>query len=836
LAQASQGQRQVVFITGEPGIGKTTLVEAFATHDTAMGRVTVARGQCIEQYGAGEPYLPVLEALSRLARGPRGQELLAVLRRQAPSWLLQMPAFVSPAEHDLLQRLGGGATQTRMLRELAEALETISAKQPLVLILEDLHWSDVSTLEWLSYVARRSDRACLLVLGTYRPQETRGHAGPLHAVAQELQRHGQAWELALDYWSEQGVTAYLALRFGPQLFINELAQHLHQRTDGNPLFVVTMIDEMIRREVVIEGAKGWELPDSLNAIAVSVPESLRQLMEQQLVQLEPDVQRMLEAASVVGIEFSAAAVAAATEHDTEAVENVCTAMARQGQLIQLRGTASWPDATVATRLAFRHALYQEVLYNRVPAGRRVRWHQQIGTRLEAGFGPQAKEIAAELAMHYVRGQAPEQAKKYLRHAGDNALRRSAHQEAITHLRAALDILARLPESAQRDAEELEVQNALGVALIAIKGFASLEVVQVYTRARELWQALGETPELTPVLWGLWWFHETRVELETAHRLAQQLLAVAQQAKDSGPLLQAHRAMGQSLYWRGELAQAQSHFEQGIALYDPRQHGTSAFLYGQDPGVGLRNFSALISWHQGYPDAALERINESVALAYEVAHPFSTAFALSFLTWVHHYRRDAAATRAQAEAAIALCREHGFAFFLAQQTVLRGWALVEQGQTAEAVEQMRHGIVAYSDTGAVAELPYLTALLGEACGKTGRVQEGLSHIEEGLAIVERQKTLLYEGELSRLKGELMLLQADSRSTAAAAEKCFRHSLDVAREQGARCLELRAAMSLCRLPQWQNKPRWVRELLSPVYEAFSEGLETADLRDAEALLKR
>jgi predicted ATPase/DNA-binding winged helix-turn-helix (wHTH) protein len=835
LAQAQKGRRQVVFITGEPGIGKTTLVDIFSTQVQALDAILVAHGQCIEQYGSGEAYLPLLEALSRLARDVPGESLLRVLRQQAPSWLLQMPAFTSAADQEALRRAGGGATQTRMLRELAEALEAFTATHPLVLILEDLHWSDVSTLDWLSYIARRGDPACLLLVGTFRPQEVQAQTRPLHAVAHDLLRHDKAVDRALTNLTEADVAAYLTQRFGQHLQVVALARHLHQRTAGNPMFVVTMVEEMLRQKVLRRSGDGWELSGGGSAISVAVPESLRQLMEQQLSQLKPEAQTILEAASAAGTEFSAAAVAAATEQATEVVENLCASMARQGLLIRFRGTVSWPDATIATQFGFSHALYQELLYKRVPAARRVRWHRQIGTRLATAYGPQADEIAAELAMHFVQGETPDQAIQYLGIAGDNALRRSANKEAITHLTDALALLSTLPPSEQRDRRELELQNRLGVALLATKGFGAPEVQQSYSRARELSQAVGETTEPAAVLWGLWWFHEVRVELETARELAQQLLAIAQQSKDSGALMQAHRAMAQTCYWLGELDQAQAHLEQGLALYVPEQHGASAFLYGQDPGVGLRNFSALVLWHQGYPDSALERINESVALARDVAHPFSTAFALSFLTWVHHYRRSSELTQEHAEVAMDLCRKHGFVFFLAQQSVLRGWALVQKGQTTEGIEQMREGLAAYRATGAVGEGAYLGALLAEAYGIAGQVQKGLRLIEEELALAKKHQLILYEAEVLRIKGELILLQANQRSLAAKSVACFTRALEIARRHGANSLELRAAMSICQLGEQYENQDPATTLLAPIFNRFREGLDTADLEDAKAILR-
>ena len=309
-AKAVQGERQVGFVTGEAGIGKTTLVEAFIARVGGDGALWIGHGQCIEQYGAGDAYLPVLEALGRLCRGPEGQHFMALLDQYAPSWLVQMPTLLSAAELDALQRRGRGATQARMLRELAEAMEALTAERPLILVLEDLQWSDYATLEWLACVARRREKAQLLVIGTYRPMDVLVRAHPLRTVVQELQRHGQCAELPLAYLTEAGVAAYLAARYAGRPLPEGLARLIQRRTGGNPLFMVSVVDAMVRQGLLQEGAQAWTVLEGLEAVAVGLPESLRHLIEQQLGQVSPEDRRVLEAASVAGVEFSAAAVAA----------------------------------------------------------------------------------------------------------------------------------------------------------------------------------------------------------------------------------------------------------------------------------------------------------------------------------------------------------------------------------------------------------------------------------------------------------------------------------------------------------------------------------------------
>ncbi len=401
---ALQGRRQVGIIAGEPGIGKTALVNTFVAQVAAVEPFMVGHGQCVASYGAGEPYRPVLEALGRLCRGPEGTRLVAVLRQYAPSWLVQMPALLPPAEWETLQRRVGTTAQTRMPRELTEALDAFTTERPLVLMLEDLHWSDRATLEWLAYVARRPDPARLLILGTYRSVEAIVHAHPLRSVLTELRQHGQCVELVLDYLSEAEVAGYLRQRFGGTPLAADLARVLHRRTNGNPLFLIALVDELVRQQVLREASAGWEVQGGVEAITTMVPATLRALIELQLARLSSRDQMILEAVSVAGVECSAATVAAALELTEEVVEARCATLAHQGQFLQAGGRAEWPDGTVTTCYSFPHALYQEVLYQRVPAGRQSRWHAWIGTRLARGFGEHAGEMAAALAMHLVRGR------------------------------------------------------------------------------------------------------------------------------------------------------------------------------------------------------------------------------------------------------------------------------------------------------------------------------------------------------------------------------------------------------------------------------------------------
>jgi predicted ATPase len=774
-----------------------------------------------------------LEALGRLCRGPEGEPILALLRQHAPSWLVQMPALLRAEERAELERRESGATQARMLRELAEAIELLTAKRPLVLVLEDLHWSDPSTLAWLGYVARRREPARLLVLATYRPVEAIVADHPLRTLAHELRRHGQCEELVLDYLPEAAVAAYLTRRCPGSELPVRLARTIHQRTDGNPLFLVTLVDTLMRQGELEEDPVGWSLPEGLEAVGVGVPESLRQLIEQQLEQVGPEEQTILEAASVVGMEFSAAAVAAGVAGAAEAVEACCAALARRGQFLEARGTASWPDGTLAARYGFIHALYQEVLYDRVPAGQRVRLHREIGGRLEAGYGGQAREIAAELAEHFVRGRDAPRAVQYLRCAGENAWQRSAYPEAITHLTNGLEQLSNLPDPAERTQQELKLQMTLGPALMATKGHGDPDVEHAYTRAHALCQKIGETPQLFPLLWGLWRFYNVRGALQTARELGEELLGLSQRQHDPTRLPIAHQALGHTLFYLGALASARKHLEQGITLVDPSQHHALAVCYGIAPGVMCLTHAAYALWMLGYPGQALKRSQEACALTQELGHPQSLAYALSTAAMLHVYRREADAAHEQADTLVTLATEQGFALWVAVGTALKGWTGVTQGHGEEGLEQMREGSTDALATGAALLRVTFLTVLADAYGKMGQIDEGLCVLTEALAAVEEGGQRPHEAELYRLQGELLLRQANP--DASQAEACFHQALAVARRQQARSWELRAATSLSRLWQHAGRREEARKLLGEIYGWFTEGFDTADLKEARALLE-
>jgi predicted ATPase/DNA-binding winged helix-turn-helix (wHTH) protein len=830
--RAAQGARQLVLVSGEAGAGKTTVVDVWLARLGAGSGVRPVRGQCVEHYGEGEPYLPVLEALAQLSRGPGGQDVVAVLRRYAPMWLVQLPGLLSEAELERLQRQVQGATSARMLRELAEALDVLTAETPMVLVLEDLHWSDRATVEALAYLAQRRAPARLLVLGTYRPVEVVIRAHPLRGVVQELCGRMQAAELRLEFLSAVDVAAYVAGRLGEPV-ADALTAFVYERTEGNALFMVNIVEHLVQQRLVARRAGQWALREGAEAMVASLPEGLRQFLVRRIEALRPEERRVLEAASLVGEEFAAAAVAAGAECRVADVEALCEALAAQRHVIDDSGVVVWPDGTSGGSYRFRHALYQQVLSEQVGTARRGQLHRRIGSRLEAGYGPRVSEIAAQLAVHFERGGEVQRAVHYCRQAAENAAQRNAYRGAISTLMKGLALLKALPDNPERARHELGLQLALGELLIPIIGRMGPEMREAYTRAHALCQEVGDTPQRLRALWGLVQFYLAQAQVRTAGELSQQLFDLTQRRPDPVFLREGHLAMGATAFYRGDFIAAQAHLGQSPRVSNDTPSPTPSFHGGFVSGVTSLTWLALTLWALGYADQARQQCQEMLTLARQAEHTMSVVYTERFAAILSQCRRDVAATQVHADAVMTLATAQGTALRVELGRLLWGWALAMRGDAADGVAQLRQGLAAIQGMGLALMRPHGLSLLAEAYGQAGQPEAGLTVLAEAVTLVAETEERWWEAELYRLQGALLLrLQNPNVSQA---EARFQQALAVARRQQAKSLELRAALSLSRLWQQQGKRAEARQLLREIYSWFTEGFDTADLQEAKALLE-
>ena len=601
-----------------------------------------------------------------------------------------------------------------------------------------------------------------------------------------------------------------------------VVEHVVAKTDGVPLFVEELVKMIVESGLVREEGDHYELTGPLPPLAI--PSTLHDSLMARLDRLAT-VKEVAQLGATLGRTFAYELLQAVSPLDEATLQHGLRQLV-EAELVYQRGVP--PQAAYM----FKHALIQEAAYQSLLRSTRQQYHQRIAQALEARF-PALVETQPELvAQHYTVAGLTDQAIPYWQRAGQHASDRSAHLEAVSHFTTGIELLQALPETPEHTQHALTLHLALGAALQVAKGQAAPEVEHTYTRARELCQQVGETPELVPVLFGLWRFYLARAQLDTARELGETLLRLAQQAHDPALSVVAHYALGVTWFCLGALPAARQHLEAGIALYTPDQRRAPVFRIGNDPGVGCRAYAAWTLWLLGYPEQALACLHDALALAHELSHPPSLAFARCRAAFVLQCRRDVPAVHEQAEAAVALSTEQGFPQYVAQGTSVRGWALAMQGQGEAGMAQVREGIAAWQATGAALLVPYFSAVLAEVSAHLGHPEDGLQELAEAHALVEQQEERYWEAEVCRLRGVLLLRQPGTPQ--AEAEAWLQRALDVARRQQAKSLELRAAMSLARLWQQQGKCGEAYELLAPVYSWFTEGFDTADLQEAMTLL--
>lgn len=840
--QSKEGVGQAVFVSGEAGIGKSTLVQTLRTQVVEEGFPRI-RFRC-SPYHTNSALYPVIEHLQRLLHWEQDdtpavklakmEEVLQRYRFPLEEVVPLMAALLSVPLGDRYPPLTLTPQQQRQqtLDTLVAWLLQEAERQSVLVVWEDLHWADSSTLELLGLVLEQTPTVSMLQVLTFRPEFVPPWPTRTHLTPMTLNR--------LERLQVEALITHLA---GGKSLPTEVMQHIVTKTDGVPLFVEELTKMLLESDLLQEEADHYALTGPLST--VMIPATLQDSLMARLDRLSTG-REAAQLGAVLGREFSYEMIQVLAAMDKEKLQQGLAQLVA-AELLYQRGRP--PRA----KYLFKHALIRDAAYASLLKSTRQHYHQQIGQILETQL-PDLVETQPELlGHHYTEAGLYEQAIGYWQQAGQRAIQRSANLEAIAHFTKGLELLQTLPDTPKRTQQELDLQIALGPALMATKGYAAPEVEQTYARARVLCQQVGDTPQLSTALWGLYAYYVVRAEHQIARELGEQLLYLAQRVQIPHLPVVVHWALGITLYFCGEFTTSRSHLEQGIALYDPQQQPSQTFPYGSDPGVGCLSWLSYLLWFLGYPDQALQRVREALSFAQQLSHPYTRTYSLHFATQLHQYRREAQATQKHAEALMVLSTEHGFSYYVALGvalgTLVRGQVLAAQGQKEEGITQMQQGLAALRAIGGEMELSRWLGFLVEAYGKTGQIEEGLTLLTEALTLVDKTGEHFYEAELYRLKGEL-LLQSSIQSPGAGvstlhsalrtldleteAETCFHQALTIAHRQQAKSLELRAAMSLSRLWQQQAKRQEAHELLAPIYDWFTEGFDTVDLQEAKALL--
>ena len=659
LEQAETGQRQLGFISGEPGIGKTTLLNAFLERlNGAAGDYLIGNGRCVEFYGLNEAYLPVLDALEQLCQGRHSRTVVSNLDRFAPSWLLQLPEFVDDSE--VLMRRVQGSGRERTLREFAQLLEAISQHYTLVLCLEDLHWADSATLELLAYIVQRTQKAKLLIIGSYRPIDAHTNNEALINLLPELLRHSHCNEHALSVLNVEAVTTFLQSDY-PGL-PNSLALAIQQRCGGNPLFMHNIIDYIESEDLIFNINGSWQIKDDLVALDLELPDAIRLLIERRLKHLNTVDQELLQAASVAGFNFSAAAIAAGMDKPLEEIEKHCLQLIQRNQFIRSCGEERWPDGTIAARYEFIHALYQETLHQRLIPSQRIRFHQKIGERLEEGYKTRTSLVAAELARHFENSGDNARAVEYFSQAADSAMQVHAYPEAVVYLEIALNLLEALAQDLSRIRKEILLQHAFSTALVSGTGYNDSRIKQAYDRALELSRELRESELLFDALRCRYTLHIDATELQTAQEMVEEALALAQREQNLAWRVEAHSMMGCTLFYRGLLRESCNHHRKSQALYDADKHRSHTLKYAFDPMSTTLGDLANALWLMGHLDEAIIVTQQALTLVDEVKHPPTQVLIFEVVLPLYAIQGDYKTALKDSQACLDICNEYDLGFW------------------------------------------------------------------------------------------------------------------------------------------------------------------------------
>jgi class 3 adenylate cyclase/predicted ATPase len=819
--QAKDGEGQVVLLSGEAGIGKSRITRMLRDRVASEDHVRL-RYQC-SPYHTNSALHPIIDQLERAASFARDDSarvrlgklefLLAQSSRQPAEDVPLLAAVLSiPAENRFPPlELSPEIQKERTLATLIDQMKELAEKKPVLIIFEDAHWIDPTSQELLDLIVDHAQALKALVLITYRPVFTAPWGGHPHVTLLTLNRLGRRQSQAM-------VSTLTENKLLPE----EVLDQILAKTDGVPLFLEELTRTVLESGLLKMEEDRYVLNGPLPPLAI--PATLHDSLMARLDRLSP-IKEVAQTAAAIGREFSYQLLSEVSTATDEGLEDALAQLA-EAELVFRRGKP--PQATYT----FKHALVRDAAYESLLKSKRQELHGLIAETLEHSF-PERAEVEPELlAYHLTEAGLAEPAIAYWRKAGLRAMERSANIEAVAHLMKGLDLFSALPDSSARPRDELSLQAPLGSALTSAKGYSSPETGKALMRARDLCREVGETAQTFEVLYGVWNLNFVAGHIREAYDIAEECLNLLQPNGERTRLIAAHSAMGQNLIPLGRLKDGQDHMEQSISLYDPAKDRSLCFVYGEDPALACLNWLPWVLWFRGFPEQAEIRSHEALAKCQELSHPLTTGFAYALVAMFRYFRREPTHAREIAKEAIEFCREHDVPVYPAFATMVRGWVLAKDGRPEAGVADMHDGYEEWTGTGTGLMLPIIYAMLAQGYGAWNKIEESLNFLDKAFDRMRTTGECVWEPELHRLKG--MLLLSQSAKNGIEAEARFRKAIEVAREQNAKSFELRAATNLARLWQGQDMMNEARHLLSPIYEWFTEGLDTPDLVEAKKLL--
>jgi serine/threonine protein kinase/tetratricopeptide (TPR) repeat protein len=831
--RAQRGKARLVVVSGEAGVGKTTLVDAFVRMLEDRGEpMRVGRGRCSERLAGSEVYLPVLEALDSLQRNEQLGSLSRLIRALAPSWYAQlMPPTENDSSAARLAAETSGGSQERLKREIAALLEEVGRIQPVVLWFDDVHWADPSTTDLIGYLARRLDTTRLLIVATGRPSEFAQLRHPFLSLKLDLVARGLCREISPSFLDEAAIDRYIALQFPEHAFPPGLASLIHQRTEGNPLFMADVLRDLRRRQVVQQKDGRWIMTEELSSVARELPESVRSLIQRKLDALDDTERRLLSAASVQGMDFDSAILAGALQLDDEDVEVRLERLEREHALVKFVRELETPNRALTLHYRFAHHMYQNACFDSLRATRKAALSRAIAERLAQRYGDSICDCQGDIAVLFEVARDNIAAAEYWNRAAQAAGRLYAHDESARLAQRGLRLLEDEPATPARAAAELALQMTYGLAIKTGKGYAVPEVGRAYERARELCRQVDDPSRVVPVLMGMSAHHIVAGEIKIAHGIAVEMMALFERLGDPNLRMIGDWSLGAALFHLGELEQGHAHLERALTLYDPSFHAPRVWQTGVEPGIFCRCELSRTLTLRGFPDSGLAAVQQAVADARALDHPGPLAFALLFEIFAHLARRSPKEIQRLYDQLAVICEAHGIAQEMHWAAPLVGRAFIELGDINRGLRVLQEGLAAHTTTRSKLLRPYYFVLLAGALLRAGQLSRAQLALNESAHIADEAGQHAYAAEHDRLQAEVHAVSGALPE----AEASFRRALAAARRQGARWFELRAARGYAHFLVERGRPGEARELLTPVVAWFTEGRETMDFLYAEGLLK-
>jgi len=852
-AAAAAGTGTLVCVTGEPGLGKSALVEEFLEGlRSQKGSAWLARGRCSERLGGTDALLPVLEALDSLVRGDSGDQVARAMSRFAPNWYLQVAPVMGNVTKEALVEQAKTASQERIKREMHAFLEELSRTRPVVLFLDDVHWSDASTCDLVSYVESRCRDLPVLVVVTYRPSELLAGRHLFQQVRLQWEARGSARDVGLEFLTRPDVERLVALRFPDHHFPAELLDLVHGKTEGNPLFISDMLRYLRDSSVLRQEDGVWVMARPVAEIEKEVPASIRSMIQLKIERFSDEDRRLLTAAAVQGVQFDSAVLARALAQDPADVEERLQALDTLHGFVRSVGEQEFPDRTLTVRYRFVHVFYQNALYSALTPSRRAALSRTIADAVLAFGGEKLPGLAADLAFLFESARDFGRAAPFFLAAARHAARLFAHPEAAILAQKGLRSLEALPDTDQRARLELTLSVTLGVALMATRGYAAPDVERTHLRSRELCLRLGDSRRLLPVLWALFVVYLIGGRLKRALEVAEEMQGPAEASPDPANRIEALHAMGVALGYMGRFGEARERLQRILDACDPREHPYHASVYVLDPIITslcmMGRFRVLV----GDSEEAVRCADVAVERARRIVHPQSLAYATFWQAWIRHDLGEVEPVLRLAESAIAQSEEHGLPQIREWARIARGWALCTMGRLREGVDEVRRSLSLQERMHSALERPYCLGLLARGLALQGQHDEALERLDEALALVEANGERLYEAEIHRLRGDVLLARVlEDEATAGPgdgglarprtedpllcrAQEEYEKAVEVARRSGARMHELRAAASLFRLRQRLGDPGAARALLEDAAAPFDGRTGVPYLAEAQRLL--